>query len=69
MSALEERSSNEFTIQIDSTRSIGGNAASDGTNVVLVLEDPHSVSVVEITQDQLSQVITELSKLRKEAAA
>lgn len=53
----------EFTVVIDSTRSVGAVPVLGGATVVLTVEDPHSVCVVELTQAELLEIIDELTKL------
>jgi hypothetical protein len=60
--ALDE--SREFTVVIDSVRSVSGIPSDDGATVVLTIIDPVSAAVVELTQLELSELISELEKLQ-----
>lgn len=54
----------QFVIEIDAKRVVTGCPTIDGATVVLTLEDPHSVAVVELTQAELAVVIKRLGELR-----
>jgi hypothetical protein len=54
----------EFTIIIDSLRTLSGVPSIDGSTVVLTVEDARAVCIVEITQSELSEFIDELTKLK-----
>jgi hypothetical protein len=56
----------EIVIVIDAVRSVTVNPTPDGETVVLMVEDPHSVAGIEMTQSELGEVINALSKFRRE---
>lgn len=58
--------SREFTCVIDSQRTISGCPMKDSGNVVLSVEDPHCIAIVEIGQSDLIEIIEELTKLKVE---
>lgn len=54
----------EFTVGIDPTRSFTGTFIEESGNVVLTMEDPFTVAVVEMKQEYLEEIIEGLTKLR-----
>jgi hypothetical protein len=51
-------------LEIDEHRSIAVDPAEDNTSVVLTLEDPHSIAVVELTRLEVDWLITALEPYR-----
>jgi hypothetical protein len=53
---------NEFYMEIDSKRSLSITPTTDDLTVVLSVEDPQSVAIVELTRPELDELIDELIK-------
>jgi hypothetical protein len=54
----------EFIQVIDSLRTVGGNTT-DKNSVVLSMEDPQTIAVVEMQPGDLDDLIENLTKLKK----
>lgn len=52
---------NEYTIVIDSLRSVSLTDTPEG-GVVLTVEDPHTVAIVEMSRDDLSSLYKEIKE-------
>jgi hypothetical protein len=55
---------NEFVLIIDSMRSISCIPTADGRTAIMFMEDPHSQVTVEITKNELIELIEGLSQIR-----
>lgn len=53
----------EFVMNIDDRRSIRGVPTHDGKTVVLTVEDPHSIAIVELTQTEVGELVLKLAGL------
>lgn len=54
--------SEPVVVEVDDTRSVGVSRVEHGESVVLVVEDPHSVAVVEMTMPQAETLVGALRK-------
>ncbi len=54
----------EFELPLGRNRSFSATPAIDGKSVVLVLEDPDEISVVQVGMEDLDQIIEGLQRLR-----
>jgi hypothetical protein len=54
----------EFIMKIDERRSLSLIPTEDGATACLSLEDPHSVTVVELTMAEIDVLIEALQRLR-----
>jgi hypothetical protein len=52
----------EFVLTVDSTRSITVTPTTDGESVVIAVEDPHSVAVVELSMDEVAGLVEGLQR-------
>lgn len=58
----------EFVLTVDSTRSITVTPTTDGESVVIAVEDPHNVSVVEMSFAHAEVLIEALQSLSRVAS-
>jgi hypothetical protein len=55
----------EFTLIIDSQRTITVTPTMDGQSVVIGTEDPNSIAIVEITMSEVDGLIEGLDRVRR----
>ncbi len=53
----------EFVLTVDSTRSVTVTPTTDGESLVIAVEDPHSVAVVELSMDEVAGLVEGLQRV------